>query len=316
MSLDFIHIEEKGIKYLVHPAGSIFEGIKIRENPNDAFENAIKRGMIELKNDNIEEPKLKSRLLMQYVLNETRQYVIVNDMENLEKNKEKQYFEGIKILKKGIPIEHITHQKEFMKLNFFVDKNVLIPRQDTEILVEEVIKIAKRINAKKILDLCTGSGAIAVSLAKYLPQTEITAIDISNDALKIAKKNAVSNNVENQITFISSDMFTNLNEEKFDIIVSNPPYIKTNVIKELDIQVKNEPYIALDGGEDGLDFYKKIINESYQYLECNGYLCLEIGFDQKFDVIELIENAEKFEGTYSKKDLFDNDRIIITRMRG
>ena len=278
--------------------------------------DAIKKGMIELKNDNIEEPKLKSRLLMQYVLNETRQYVIVNDMENLEKNKEKQYFEGIKILKKGIPIEHITHQKEFMKLNFFVDKNVLIPRQDTDILVEEVIKIAKRISAKKILDLCTGSGAIAVSLAKYLPQTEITAIDISNDALKIAKKNAVSNNVENQITFISSDMFTNLNEEKFDIIVSNPPYIKTNVIKELDIQVKNEPYIALDGGEDGLDFYKKIINESYQYLKCNGYLCLEIGFDQKFDVIELIENAEKFEGTYSKKDLFDNDRIIITRMRG
>ena len=278
--------------------------------------DAIKRGMIELKNDNIEEPKLKSRLLMQYVLNETRQYVIVKDKKNLEKNKEKQYVEGIKILKKGIPIEHITHQKEFMKLNFFVDKNVLIPRQDTEILVEEVIKIAKRINAKKILDLCTGSGAIAVSLAKYLPQTEITAIDISNDALKIAKKNAVSNNVENQITFISSDMFTNLNEEKFDIIVSNPPYIKTNVIKELDIQVKNEPYIALDGGEDGLDFYKKIINESYQYLKCNGYLCLEIGFDQKFDVIELIENAEKFEGTYSKKDLFDNDRIIITRMRG
>ena len=277
--------------------------------------DAIKRGMIELKNDNIEEPKLKSRLLMQYVLNETRQYVIVNDMENLEKNKEKQYFEGIKILKKGIPIEHITHQKEFMKLNFFVDKNVLIPRQDTEILVEEVIKIAKRINAKKILDLCTGSGAIAVSLAKYLPQTEITAIDISNDALKIAKKNAVSNNVENQITFISSDMFTNLNEEKFDIIVSNPPYIKTNVIKELDIQVKNEPYIALDGGEDGLDFYKKIINESYQYLKCNGYLCLEIGFDQKFDVIELIENAEKFDGTYSKKDLFDNDRIIVTRLK-
>ena len=278
--------------------------------------DAIKKGMIELKNENIEEPKLKSRLLIQYVLNETRQYVIVNDMEDLEKNKEKQYFEGIKILKKGIPIEHITHQKEFMKLNFFVDKNVLIPRQDTEILVEEVIKIAKRINAKKILDLCTGSGAIAASLAKYLPQTEITAIDISNDALKIAKKNAVSNNVENQITFISSDMFTNLNEEKFDIIVSNPPYIKTNVIKELDIQVKNEPYIALDGGEDGLDFYKKIINESYQYLKCNGYLCLEIGFDQKFDVIELIENAEKFEGTYSKKDLFDNDRIIITRMRG
>mgnify|MGYP004518794939 FL=1 len=277
--------------------------------------DAIKKGMIELKNVNIEEPKLKARLLMQYVLNKSRQYVIVNDMEQLDKAKEKQYLEEIKILKKGVPIEHITHQKEFMKLSFFVDKNVLIPRQDTEILVEEVINIAKKINAKKILDLCTGSGAIAVSLAKYLPQAEITAIDISNDALKIAKKNAISNNVQNQITFISSDMFTNLSEEKFDIIVSNPPYIKTNVIKNLDIQVQNEPYIALDGGKDGLDFYKKIINESYQYLKYSGYLCLEIGFDQKIDVIELIENTERFTGTYSKKDLFDNDRIIVTRLK-
>ena len=276
---------------------------------------AIKKGMIELKNENIEEPKLKSRLLMQSILNQTRQYVIVNDMEELEKNKEEQYFSAIKILKKVIPIEHITHQKEFMKLNFFVDKNVLIPRQDTEILVEEVIKIAQKTNAKKILDLCTGSGAIAVSLAKYLPQSEITAIDISNDALKIAKKNAVSNNVENQITFISSDMFTNLNEEKFDIIVSNPPYIKTNVIDNLDIQVKNEPHIALDGGKDGLYFYKKIINESYQYLKYKGFLCLEIGFDQKIDVIEIIENTNNFDRTYSKKDLYDNDRIIITQMK-
>ena len=275
----------------------------------------IKKGMIELKNGNIEEPKLKARLLMQYVLNKSRQYVIVNDREELDNIKEKQYLEEIKILKKGVPIEHITHQKEFMKLSFFVDKNVLIPRQDTEILVEEVINIAKKNNAKKILDLCTGSGAIAVSLAKYLPQAEITAIDISNEALKIAKKNAISNNVENQITFISSDMFTNLNEEKFDIIVSNPPYIKTNVIKNLDIQVQNEPFIALDGGKDGLDFYKKIINESYQYLKYNGYLCLEIGFDQKIDVIELIENTERFTGTYSKKDLFDNDRIIVTRLK-
>ena len=275
----------------------------------------IKKGMIELKNGNIEEPKLKARLLMQYVLNKSRQYVIVNDREELDNIKEKQYLEEIKILKKGVPIEHITHQKEFMKLSFFVDKNVLIPRQDTEILVEEVINIAKKNNAKKILDLCTGSGAIAVSLAKYLPQAEITAIDISNEALKIAKKNAISNNVENKITFISSDMFTNLNEEQFDIIVSNPPSIKTNVIKNLDIQVQNEPFIALDGGKDGLDFYKKIINESYQYLKYNGYLCLEIGFDQKIDVIELIENTESFTGTYSKKDLFDNDRIIVTRLK-
>lgn len=275
---------------------------------------AIKKGMIELKNSNIESPKLKSRLLMQFTLNKPRQYVIVNDMQELNENEEKKYFDAILKIRNGIPLEHITHQKEFMKLNFFVDENVLIPRQDTEILVEEVIKIAQKINAKKILDLCTGSGAIAVSLAKYLPEIEITAIDISNEALKIAKKNAINNEVENQITFINSDMFTNLNDEKFDIIVSNPPYIKSNVIENLDEEVKKEPYIALDGGEDGLYFYRKIIKESYQYLKYEGYLCLEIGFDQKIDVIELIENEEKFENTYSKKDLYDNDRIVVTRI--
>ena len=276
---------------------------------------AIKKGIIELKNSNIDFPKLKARLLMQYVLNKPRQYVIVNDMEELELKEEKEYFFNIKKLRQGIPLEHITHQKEFMKLNFFVDENVLIPRQDTEILVEEVINIAKKTNSKKILDLCTGSGAIAVSLAKYLPDAKITALDISNDALKIAKKNARSNNVEEQITFINSDMFTNLNEEKFDIIVSNPPYIKTDIIESLDEEVKKEPYIALDGGQDGLYFYRKIIKQGYEFLKYKGYICLEIGFDQKIDVIELIENEEKYENTYSKKDLYDNDRVIITRLK-
>ena len=162
--------------------------------------------------------------------------------------------------------------------------------------------------------MCTGSGAIAVSLAKYLTESEITATDISNKALEIAKKNAKINEVENRITFISSDLFTNISEEKYDIIVSNPPYIKRNVIETLDEQVRKEPYMALDGGLDGLDFYRKIIKNSYEYLKYHGFLCLEIGFDQKIDVIELIENEEKFENTYSKKDLFDNDRIIITQL--
>ena len=276
---------------------------------------AIKRGMIELKNENIESPKMQSRLLMQFILNKPRQYIIVNDMEELNKADEEKYFNAIKKLRKGIPLEHITHQKEFMKLNFFINENVLIPRQDTEILVEEVIKIAKQTNAKKILDLCTGSGAIAVSVAKYLPNCEVTAVDISNDALKVAKRNAINNQVENQITFVSSDMFTNLNEEKFDIIVSNPPYIRTKVIETLETKVQNEPYIALDGGEDGLYFYREIVKNLYQYLKFKGYLCMEIGFDQKIDVIELIENEDKFENTYSKKDLYDNDRIIVTRLK-
>ena len=276
--------------------------------------DAIKKGMIELKNSNIESPKLKSRLLMQYVLNQTRQYIIVNDLNRISKEDEERYFVGISKLRAGVPLEHITHQREFMKLNFYINENVLIPRQDTEILVEEVINIAKRIKNSKILDLCTGSGAIAVSLAKYLPESEITATDISNKALEVAKKNAKINEVENRITFISSDLFTNIPEEKYDIIVSNPPYIKRNVIETLEEQVRKEPYMALDGGLDGLDFYRKIIKNSYEYLKYHGFLCLEIGFDQKIDVIELIENEEEFENTYSKKDLFDNDRIIVTQL--
>ena len=276
--------------------------------------DAIKKGMIELKNSNIESPKLKSRLLMQYILNQTRQYIIVNDLNQISKKDEERYFVEISRLRAGVPLEHITHQREFMKLNFYINENVLIPRQDTEILVEEVINIAKRIKNPKILDLCTGSGAIAVSLAKYLPESEITATDISNKALEVAKKNAKINEVENRITFISSDLFTNIPEEKYDIIVSNPPYIKRNVIGTLDEQVRKEPYMALDGGLDGLDFYRKIIKNSYEYLKYHGFLCLEIGFDQKIDVIELIENEEKFENTYSKKDLFDNDRIIVTQL--
>lgn len=276
---------------------------------------AIKKGSIELKTENILEPNLKARLLMQFILNKSRQYVIVNDRQNLTNVDEKRYFEGINNIKKGFPLEHITHQKEFMKLNFYVDENVLIPRDDTEILVQEVIEIAKKINAKKILDLCTGSGAIAISLAKYISNSDITAIDISKEALNVAKKNAINNNVENQITFINSDMFENVPQDKYDIIVSNPPYIKKNVIDTLDKQVKKEPYIALNGGEDGLFFYKNIINNGYQYLKSNGYICLEIGYDQKNDIIDLIEKQNIYKNTYSKKDLYNNDRIIITKLK-
>ena len=151
---------------------------------------AIKKGMIDLKVKNIEEPKLKARVLMQYVLNKERQYILVHDNEELTKEQLEKYFLCIKKIVSGIPLQHITNLQEFMKLNFYVNENVLIPRPDTEILVEEVIKISTKIRAKKILDLCTGSGAIAVSLAKYIENCEITATDISHKAIEIAKTNA------------------------------------------------------------------------------------------------------------------------------
>ena len=278
------------------------------------IKEAMRKGMIKLKTNNVKEPNLKARLLMQYILNRPREYILVHDDKQLTLRQNVDYFKLIKKLIEGVPLQHITHQQEFMKLMFYVDENVLIPRPDTEILVEEVIKIAKSINAKKILDLCTGSGAIAVSLAKYIEGSQITATDISRKALSIAKLNATNNDVEDRITFVSSDLFQNISEEKYDIIVSNPPYIKRKVIKTLDEEVKREPIIALDGGNDGLDFYKKIIGNAYQYLKYKGYLCLEIGYDQKDEVIDLISKEEKYIDTYSKKDLFDNDRIVITKL--
>ena len=278
------------------------------------IKEAMRKGMIKLKTNDVKEPSLKARLLMQYILNRPREYILVHDDKQLTLRQNVDYFKLIKKLIEGVPLQHITHQQEFMKLMFYVDENVLIPRPDTEVLVEEVIKLAKSINAKKILDLCTGSGAIAVSLAKYIEGSQITATDISRKALSIAKLNATNNNVEDRITFVSSDLFQNISEEKYDIIVSNPPYIKRKVIKTLDEEVKREPIIALDGGNDGLDFYKKIIGNAYQYLKYKGYLCLEIGYDQKDEVIDLINKEEKYIDTYSKKDLFDNDRIVITKL--
>ena len=278
------------------------------------IKEAMRKGMIKLKTNDVKEPNLKARLLMQYILNRPREYILVHDDKQLTLRQNVDYFKLIKKLIEGVPLQHITHQQEFMKLMFYVDENVLIPRSDTEILVEEVIKLAKSINAKKILDLCTGSGAIAVSLAKYIEGSQITATDISRKALSIAKLNATNNDVEDRITFVSSDLFQNISEEKYDIIVSNPPYIKRKVIKTLDEEVKREPIIALDGGNDGLDFYKKIIGNAYQHLKYKGYLCLEIGYDQKDEVIDLINKEEKYIDTYSKKDLFDNDRIVITKL--
>lgn len=275
---------------------------------------AINKATIKLKMKKIDSPKLKARLLMQFILNQTRQYLMVYDEKKLTQEQEEKYLEAVEQLVNGIPLQHITHRQEFMKMDFYVNKQVLIPRPDTEVLVEEVIQIAKKINAKKILDLCTGSGAIAVSLAKYIENSQIIAVDISQEALNIAKLNAKKHQVDKQITFIQSDLFDDLPKEKYDMIVSNPPYIKKEMIKTLDEEVQKEPHIALDGGYDGLDFYRKIIHQSYEFLKYKGFLCLEIGYDQKIDVIELIEQEEKYIDTYGKKDLYGNDRVIVTKV--
>ncbi len=280
------------------------------------IKETLNKGMIMLKNNKVESPKLKARLLLQYVLKKSRQYLIVYDNEEITKKEQWEYFINIEKLSQGIPLQHITHSQEFMKMDFYVNENVLIPRPDTEILVEEVIKIASKMQNPVILDLCTGSGAIGISIAKYVKDAKIYATDISEEALEIARRNAQNLGVTEKIKFIKSNLFDKIKKIKFDIIVSNPPYIKKEDIHYLSEEVQKEPELALNGGDDGLDFYRKIVNQSIEYLKLGSYLCMEIGYDQKIDIIDIIEQENKYVDTYSKKDLYGNDRIIVTRVGG
>lgn len=239
-------------------------------------------------------------------------YIRVHYLDNVDERSVERFKNNIQNFLEGIPIQYINNKAYFMGLEFYVDENVLIPRCDTEILVEEIIKIIKKNSLLKILDLCTGSGAIAISLKKYLNNIEIMASDISDKALMVAKKNASKIGVD--VKFIESDLFNSING-KFDLIVSNPPYIKKSVIPLLDKQVRNEPILALDGGKDGLDFYRKISYDAKKFLNNNGYLCFEIGYDQRKDVEDiLLKNG--YINIYCKKDYGGNDRIIICKYGG
>ena len=266
----------------------------------------------------IEDIPLKVRLLLEHVLNMNKFDLIINHAQEIPKEKIIDFKMGLEKIKNNVPIQYITNHQEFMKLNFYVDENVLIPQPDTEILVEEVIKYVEQHCQKeltstpiKILDLCTGSGAIAISLAKYIDYCEITATDISHKAIQIAKLNAEKNLVHKKINFIESDMFENIKETEFDIIVSNPPYIETRIIPTLSKEVQKEPHIALDGGNDGLDFYKIIINNADNYLKTGGAIFLEIGYNQKNKVIDYINQTKNETKPICFKDLGGNDRVIF-----
>ena len=274
------------------------------------IEENLKNAIKQLKENNIEDATLKARLLLCNIMKVSKEYLVINSNKELDNIKQKEYLKKLQYLKKHIPLEYITNKKEFMKINFYVDENVLIPRPDTEVIVEEVINYCnnEKNGKAKILDLCTGSGIIAISLAKYLPNCEIIATDISNKALEVAKKNQLNNKVSN-IRWIHSNLFSKI-YEKFDIIVSNPPYIKKDVINELEEEVKKEPIIALDGGEDGLKFYKEIVENAKNYLNKNGAIFLEIVYDQKKEVIDIVKKYYGNVKIECKKDLQNKDRMI------
>ena len=276
------------------------------------IKEALKKANQILIQNNIDEVFLKSRILLAHILNVEKEYLIIHDDEVLLSLQENEFFEKVNKLCSGVPIQYLTNSQEFMGFNFYVDKNVLIPQPDTEILVENVISIIKNLQKScqkeiTVLDLCTGSGIIGVCLKKYLQNVNVLSSDISSNALEIAKKNANLQNVK--IDFIKSDLFENI-DEKFDVIVSNPPYIKTDKINELSKEVKNEPRLALDGGQDGLDFYRRIIKESTNFFRKTGYLALEIGYDQKEAVENLFKNF-KYKEIKIFKDLSDIERVII-----
>lgn len=272
------------------------------------IEELLKLGIEKLKNSKIEDYHLKIRMLLAFILNESREYLVSHYDEIVGKEKVKEFYLGIEKIKNHIPIQYITNHQEFFGLDFYVDDTVLIPQPDTELLVENVISIMKK--NEKVLDLCTGSGAIGIAIKKNKPDSNVFVSDISHKALEIAKRNAVSNQVN--ISFIESDLFENIQEINFDIIVSNPPYIETHIINKLPKEVQNEPLLALDGGEDGLNFYKKIAKEANLYLKANGYLCLEIGYNQKESVNRILEQNH-YELVLSLKDLGCNDRIVIAK---
>lgn len=258
-----------------------------------------------LEQSGIRDAETDSWILLEYAGNISRSWYLAERGSAMAEETEKQYFDLVSKRAERIPVQHLTGEQEFMGISFYVGPQVLIPRQDTETLVEEAEKLLKP--GMKVLDLCTGSGCIAVSLALRTPGLQMWASDLSEEALKIAKRNCERHRAD--VKLVKSDLFENL-EGKFDLIVSNPPYIPTQQILSLQEEVRlYDPITALDGREDGLFFYREIAGTAPEYLQDGGRLLVEIGHDQSREVEALlIENG--FTQVYTQKDLAGLDRVV------
>lgn len=273
--------------------------------------DAISKG-IKLLSESLSDinPRFESELLLSYAIKKERIWLLLHGSDKLSEDDCNRFLGLVKRRADGEPFSYITGIKEFMSLDFKVKEGVLIPRPDTETLVSHIIETFKNKNAL-ILDLCTGSGAIAVSLAKYLEDSFITAVDISDVCIETAKENAETNGVADRVDIVKKDILTGFSTDKqFDCIVSNPPYIKTEDIKTLMKDVKDfEPTLALDGGNDGLIFYRKISTLAKKLLKKDGILAYEIGHDQAQDVYNIMKN-ESFSEIDFVKDLAGINRVI------
>lgn len=269
------------------------------------IEQLKKQGSDRLRDAGIAEADLDAAYLLEYVLHIDRMAFLMDKEKEVSSEDASRYMEQIEVRAKHIPLQHITGEQEFMGYSFFVNEHVLIPRQDTEVLVEQVAKLA---DGKRVLDVCTGSGCIILSLDQLCNLTKAVGVDLSTEALKVARANGMR--LDSSVEWIESDLFANVTGT-FDIIVSNPPYIETKVIDGLMEEVRcHEPMMALDGGEDGLYFYRKIVEESPKYLTNNGYLCFEIGYNQGEEVKALMEHAG-FQECQVIKDLAGLNRVVM-----
>lgn len=273
-------------------------------------------GRSELQSAGIVEFELDARLLLEHICHTNRNTLLVHGDREVTVEEEKEYRKAIELRGSRIPLQHITGVQEFMGLEFKVNRHVLCPRQDTECLVEEVMRYLH--DGNRILDMCTGSGCILLSLLHYSNHCSGIGADISEEALKVASENAASIAAlkrpnpwdENTVKLIHSDLFSEIGEEKFDIIVSNPPYIASAVIPTLMEEVReHEPMSALDGMEDGLFFYRKIVKESKKYLTQEGMLFFEIGYEQGQAVSEMMKEAG-FQDVTVVKDFAGLDRVV------
>ncbi|MCR5481906.1 MAG: peptide chain release factor N(5)-glutamine methyltransferase [Clostridia bacterium] len=302
-------------------------GMMVKDIINIATRRLEDAGVPDAKND--------AEILYCHMRNIDRAKFFMEWPFNLEDELCDNYFALLDLRAEGKPLQYITGKQNFMGFDLLVDENVLIPRQDTEVLVAEAIAVINNGKSErfkrntemkveprkhwKILDLCTGSGAIAVAIGRLCANVEITASDISHAALEVAKKNVERHGLSKKVELAEGDLFTpfkkRFGKPRFDMIISNPPYIRSGEIPNLQREVKDfEPLTALDGGADGLDFYRKIIAEAPEYLKKNGVLMFEIGFDQAEDVVRLLDEAPPYTDVGVMKDLAGNYRVIITRV--
>ncbi|MBR2784558.1 MAG: peptide chain release factor N(5)-glutamine methyltransferase [Clostridia bacterium] len=222
-----------------------------------------------------------------------------------------------KIINENYPVQYITNSQAFFNEVYYVDEHVLIPRQDTEILVEKAIDYIRNEGIKDAIDLCTGSGAIGISVARNSDIEKVTLIDISEDALDVAYRNIEDNSMEDKVTVLQSNLLEEVikNQIKTDMILSNPPYIKSEDMASLDANVKYEPALALDGGATGMNFYEKIIEQAKYVLNNNGLLIFEIGYDELEQMKELIAKNKEYTMLESVKDYGGNDRVVVCRFQ-